>query len=667
MSTNMNMSKSEAVFHVREHDDEVYLRVDRPMELLDAVASAVAHLELKKLTPESLYRENCKGAEEITKADFDAAVSERMENTGVVTGAFRLDFDKGEFTALHIMDGWKTFRMEDVCSAMRKVVETEGFDRDEMFRTLTEQLDGKELRYNPVPTPTCSVLHVTSCGESRYALIDTPIQFSEIAEGLRQYLGMSGENKPASFAICYTGAPLTPDQFDEHVSNFMNLCSHAAGVYDVNLDTGNFCVLRAGQGWERYRVNDVCRVAWMASHEQTFKAREEYFDAEMAQRKSMLIPPAVFDHAVTVAGNDLRLAVLHVREQQADAWFSLSAPMESFNTAIALRSYLQKQTDQHVESFSNYYREARSMSRNDYEWYTANRLGRGDIVTDVYDLDLDGGAFSVLSKDGWKNYPVEVVCEAAYQASNLTHLSPIPEQQRFLDRIAGHEIQRDGLEIYVRGDRHLDPGDIFFSGSVEQMDEKLNFYMDVCFSPDAVLGTFVSTDENDDYVNAYANYDLERGELCDDMDVMLWRDDGGCLPIKYRLSTAEKESLLPKLAEHCQRDTGMTLDQWRERYLAEGLDESDKSPSEHGASAVQGDSADPFRTITVTLNEYKLNALEEQLSEMGTNVEEWLQTQLVQLYSDMVPHKQQMEIRERIDAEHPAPPQEPEPLWEPQL
>ena len=29
----------------------------------------------------------------------------------------------------------------------------------------------------------------------------------------------------------------------------------AAGVYDVNLDAGTFCVLRAGQRWERYTVN----------------------------------------------------------------------------------------------------------------------------------------------------------------------------------------------------------------------------------------------------------------------------------------------------------------------------------------------------------------------------------------------------------------------------
>ena len=452
---------------------------------------------------------------------------------------------------------------------MRQVAEVNGLDRDEMFRTLTDQLNGKELRYAPLPGPIFSVLHVTSHGESRYSLMDAPAVFPEVAEGLRRYLGMNREDKPAFFDLYYTGVPLTPDEFDEHISDFLNLRSDAAGVYDVNLDVGNFCVLRAGQGWERYSVSDVCHAAWMASHELTFKARQEHFNAEIAQRKSMLIPPAVFDHAVTVQGNDLRLAVFHLKEHQTDTWFSLSAPMESFFAATALRGYLQKQSDHRAASFSEYYREARSMSRNDYEWYTANRMGRGDIVAQVYDLDLDKGAFSVLSKDGWKSYPVDIVCDAAYQSSNLTQFSPIPEQQRFLDRISGQEIRRDDLEIYIRGDRHLDLGEISFSDSVEQMDTLLNFYMDVYFPPDTVLGTYVSTDENDDYANVYANYDLERGALCGELDVLLWRGDGDCLEMKYRLSPEEKELLLPKMEKHCQDNTGMTLGEWRDQYLSE--------------------------------------------------------------------------------------------------
>ena len=209
------------------------------------------------------------------------------------------------------------------------------------------------------------------------------------------------------------------------------------------------------------------------------------------------------------------------------------------------------------------------MSRNDYEWYTANMLSRGDIATQVYDVDLDRGVFSVLHKDGWRNYPVGVVCDAAHQSSNLTQLSPIPESQRFLDRIAGQEIERDDLDVYIRGDRRLDPSEISFSGEVEQMDHLLNFYMDIYFSPDEVLGTKICTEENDDIVNVYANYDLERGALCDALDVLLWHGDCSCLELKYRLSPEEKELLLPRMEEHCREQTGMSLNEWREQDRAE--------------------------------------------------------------------------------------------------
>lgn len=42
----------------------------------------------------------------------------RMENTGKVTGAFELDFDKREFSAVNVMDGWQTFAMGDVSKAV---------------------------------------------------------------------------------------------------------------------------------------------------------------------------------------------------------------------------------------------------------------------------------------------------------------------------------------------------------------------------------------------------------------------------------------------------------------------------------------------------------------------------------------------------------------------
>ena len=266
---------------------------------------------------------------------------------------------------------------------------------------------------------------------------------------------------------------------------------------------------------------------------------------------------------------DHRIAAFHVRERGCDTLFFTPAPLGMADAADALRGYLRQQTDGLPLRFSTFFPRTQAMSRNDYEWYTANRLGRADTAAGVHDVDLDRGLFSVLSTEGWRSYRADDVCSAICQAESNPCLTSDELRRRFREGIIGREIQREEMEIYIRGDRHLDPCEISFSDSVEQMGSLLNFYMDICFPPDVVLGTFVCTSENDDYVNVYANYDLEHGALCGELDVMLWRGDGDCLEMKYRLSPEEKELLLPKMEEYCQKDTGKTLAEWREQYLAE--------------------------------------------------------------------------------------------------
>ena len=122
-----------ALFHVIEHGEEAYFRVNRPLELLDAAAGTCAHDTLKRNAPRLRFRDYYAGAEPCLKNDFDCAVSERLENAGIVAGAFEIGFDRNEFSALHIMDGWKTFRMEDVRKATERVAEADGMNREELY------------------------------------------------------------------------------------------------------------------------------------------------------------------------------------------------------------------------------------------------------------------------------------------------------------------------------------------------------------------------------------------------------------------------------------------------------------------------------------------------------------------------------------------------------
>lgn len=54
----------------------------------------------------------------ITPETYQNLICLRMETIGKVTGVFDLDFDKREFSAVHIMGVWTTWAMRDVIPSM---------------------------------------------------------------------------------------------------------------------------------------------------------------------------------------------------------------------------------------------------------------------------------------------------------------------------------------------------------------------------------------------------------------------------------------------------------------------------------------------------------------------------------------------------------------------
>lgn len=92
-------------------------------------------------------------AEEITPEAFEDMVLVRMENTGKVTGTFELDFDKREFSAVNVMDGWQTFAMGDVSKAVYQADRKAHLDSDQRWGTVpgragrqADHLGGSSLR-----------------------------------------------------------------------------------------------------------------------------------------------------------------------------------------------------------------------------------------------------------------------------------------------------------------------------------------------------------------------------------------------------------------------------------------------------------------------------------------------------------------------------------------
>ncbi|MEI3349301.1 MAG: hypothetical protein V8R55_13280 [Dysosmobacter sp.] len=77
------------------------------------------------------------------------------------------------------------------------------------------------------------------------------------------------------------------------------------------------------------------------------------------------------------------------------------------------------------------------------------------------------------------------------------------------------------------------------------------------------------TTENDDWLNIYANYDLEARRVCDTLEMYLQRGNGDEEALMYRLSAEEQVLLLQKMDAYCQTRLGQTLEECCAGYLSE--------------------------------------------------------------------------------------------------
>lgn len=116
---------------------------------------------------------------------------------------------------------------------------------------------------------------------------------------------------------------------------------------------------------------------------------------------------------------------------------------------------------------------------------------------------------------------------------------------------------------------HLNARSFSFSDEIIVDDNKLNFYVDCNFNVDEVFGTQVCTDKNDDYINVYADYDMDKQAVCDCLTILLWTGDGHCSEQSYALSDGEKEVFLRKMNAYCLVQNGLLLTDYASQYMAE--------------------------------------------------------------------------------------------------
>ena len=130
-----------------ESGKNVYFSVSESLELL----LIAVHLRnyLSDENADTKFTAIFPHGEKISQEQFDAAVAERMENTGRVTGAYELDFDARTFSALNIMDSWKAYAMQDVADAAVQAFQEAEISEDDRWRIFLDQLEGKEMTDEP--------------------------------------------------------------------------------------------------------------------------------------------------------------------------------------------------------------------------------------------------------------------------------------------------------------------------------------------------------------------------------------------------------------------------------------------------------------------------------------------------------------------------------------
>ena len=138
-------ARTYAAYHVVENGQEWYFKTSPGEELLDAAEKLRGYVAGEKGTGPDLFIKLFADGHPITAEEYNALTALRMENTGKVRGVFDINFDKREFSAVHIMDGWRTWAMRDVSPSVYLATRSRFASADEQLSKLLELLDGMEI------------------------------------------------------------------------------------------------------------------------------------------------------------------------------------------------------------------------------------------------------------------------------------------------------------------------------------------------------------------------------------------------------------------------------------------------------------------------------------------------------------------------------------------
>lgn len=230
------------------------------------------------------------------------------------------------------------------------------------------------------------------------------------------------------------------------------------------------------------------------------------------------------------------------------------------DAAQTLRRYCTS-AEHSTDKFISLYSQAQPITPEEYQRMIHLRMENTGKVAGVFDLDFDKREFSAVNiMDGWQSWSIRDISTATYHATRSQFATNDEKWRKLLEHPGGKELTSPG---------HLTAQNFSFSDEVMMENGKLNFYVQADFDVDAAFGTFVCTDENDDWLNIYANYDLERDAVCDTLELNLCKGDGSEENWSYHLNAAEQEVLARKMEAFCQQQNGMSLHDFARRLQEE--------------------------------------------------------------------------------------------------
>ncbi len=255
-------------------------------------------------------------------------------------------------------------------------------------------------------------------------------------------------------------------------------------------------------------------------------------------------------------------AAYHVTECGQEWYFKTSPGEELLAVGKKLRGYVTKGSGVALDKFIGMFFGGQPITAKEFDALTALRMENTGKVRGVFDVNFDKREFSAVHIiDGWQTWAMRDVSVAVYHATRSQFASGDDKWRKLLDHLNGKEITSAG---------HVSAQNFSFGEEIIESDGKLNFYLQADFDVDAAFGTFVCTDQNDDWLNIYANYDIEKDCLCDTLELNLCKGDGTEENWSYHLNAAEQEVLARKMEAFCQQQTGMSLHEYAQQLRESG-------------------------------------------------------------------------------------------------